>query len=57
VEGDISTYMMVFETDRGKILMNEKFIESDKYEGVEFIWIMYDDNNENFSAMVTNLSF
>jgi len=37
VEGDISTYMMVFETYSGKVLMNENFIENNKYEGIEFI--------------------
>ena len=37
VEGDIGTYVMVFETDTGKVLMEERFIEKNKYEGIEFI--------------------
>lgn len=34
--GNISTYIMVFKVD-GTIVMDESFIDNDKYEGVEFI--------------------
>jgi len=35
-QGHISTYIMVFKVD-GTIIMDESFIENDKYEGIEFI--------------------
>ena len=35
-QGQISTYIMVFGVD-GSIIMDESFIDNDKYEGVEFI--------------------
>ena len=31
------SYIVVFETDTGKILMDEVLIDSQKYEGVEFL--------------------
>ena len=35
-QGHISTYIMVFKVD-GTIIMDESFIDNDKYEGVEFV--------------------
>ena len=37
VQGAISTYIMVFEVETGKVLMGEKFVAHDKYEGIEFV--------------------
>lgn len=37
VEGNISTYIMVFNVLTGVVLMTEKFVAYDKYEGIEFV--------------------
>ena len=37
VGDDVMSYIVVFETDTGKILMDEVLIDSQKYEGVEFL--------------------
>lgn len=37
VEGDISTYVTVFDVDTGVVLMPEQYVASDKFEGIEFI--------------------
>ena len=34
---DVMSYIVVFETDTGKMLMDEVLIDSQKYEGVEFL--------------------
>ena len=33
----VSTYIMVFDVETGKVLMGEKFVAHDKYEGIEFV--------------------
>ena len=37
VEGSVSSYIMVFNVNTGKVIMSEQFIANSKYEGVEFI--------------------
>lgn len=36
VEGQISSYVIVFNIDSGAVLMQEQFVANDKFEGIEF---------------------
>lgn len=37
VEGNIQSYIIVFNVNTGDVLMSEQFVANDKFEGVEFI--------------------
>lgn len=37
VNGNINSYVTIFHVETGKVLLAETFIESEKYEGIEFV--------------------